>query len=217
MKKHSLAFISLIIPLVGLASTAVNAGTISFYTDRGAWLADAAAAGLTVTTDGFSQAPPSYPNISVGGSNWTLDIREDIPWDGANGRLGYTSGGGRVMSLDYTGGAAQVFGFGLDLGPTTGLLRASDIDGDSMADGDGSTTDHFLGLLGTAMFNPANALEGSAHEISTSGLGENVYFDNLSVATSGVSAVPIPAAAWLFGTALIGLVGVGQRRSSRAA
>jgi hypothetical protein len=36
------------------------------------------------------------------------------------------------------------------------------------------------------------------------------YFDNLSV----VSSVPVPAAIWLFGTALIGLVGFSKRRKT---
>lgn len=217
MKKYVLNVIFLIIPLLTLASTTVNAGTITLYTDRAVWLADAAAAGLTVTTDDFSQQPPNYPNISdVGGSNWTLDIREGVPWDAGSGRLGYTTGGGRTLSLDYTGGAGQVFGFGIDLGPTVGLLRTSDTDGDALADGGGSPTPHFLGLLGTAVFAPANGPLSGAHEIGTSGLAPDVYFDNLSVATANVSAVPIPAAAWLLGTALIGLLGVGQRRSSIA-
>jgi hypothetical protein len=36
-----------------------------------------------------------------------------------------------------------------------------------------------------------------------------VYYDNLSFS----SEVPVPAAAWLFGSALLGLVGIGRKRS----
>jgi hypothetical protein len=36
-----------------------------------------------------------------------------------------------------------------------------------------------------------------------------IAFDNVQLS---VSAVPAPAAAWLFGTALVGLVGFGKRR-----
>jgi hypothetical protein len=39
-----------------------------------------------------------------------------------------------------------------------------------------------------------------------------VVYDNLSVGE--VSAVPVPAAAWLFGSALMGLIGVSRRRKS---
>jgi hypothetical protein len=38
--------------------------------------------------------------------------------------------------------------------------------------------------------------------------------DNLILDTGSVSAVPVPAAVWLFGTALIGLVGFGKRRKA---
>lgn len=37
-----------------------------------------------------------------------------------------------------------------------------------------------------------------------------VYYDNLSL--TGTSAVPVPAAFWLFGSGLLGLIGVARRR-----
>ncbi len=51
--------------------------------------------------------------------------------------------------------------------------------------------------------------------IDTTGLGgnsDNVGLDNIQFGQS-VSAVPVPAAAWLFGSGLIGLVGIARRRS----
>jgi hypothetical protein len=41
-----------------------------------------------------------------------------------------------------------------------------------------------------------------------------VAYDNISVtsAASGINAVPVPAAVWLFGSALTGLVGLGRRK-----
>ena len=39
----------------------------------------------------------------------------------------------------------------------------------------------------------------------------DVYFDNVSV-TADVSAVPVPAAVWLFGSGLLGLIGVARRK-----
>ncbi len=41
--------------------------------------------------------------------------------------------------------------------------------------------------------------------------GTRVHLDNVAV-----SAVPVPAAIWLFGTALVGLVGFGKRKSKAA-
>jgi hypothetical protein len=47
--------------------------------------------------------------------------------------------------------------------------------------------------------------------------GDSIFFMNLeidSVSIDSVSAVPVPAAVWLFGTALIGLVGFSKRRKT---
>ena len=43
--------------------------------------------------------------------------------------------------------------------------------------------------------------------------GTNII-DNLQFNAASPSAVPVPAAVWLFGTALIGLVGFGRRRKA---
>lgn len=46
--------------------------------------------------------------------------------------------------------------------------------------------------------------------VSTFYRGSGVFYDNLEFAQ--VSAVPVPAAVWLFGSGLLGLVGVARRR-----
>jgi len=43
--------------------------------------------------------------------------------------------------------------------------------------------------------------------------GDQVTFNPATVNVSGVSAVPLPAAVWLFGSGLIGLAGVARRKS----
>ncbi|MCP3672132.1 MAG: VPLPA-CTERM sorting domain-containing protein [Gammaproteobacteria bacterium] len=53
--------------------------------------------------------------------------------------------------------------------------------------------------------------------ITENGLGinwQNLSFDANTYVKLTMSAVPIPAAVWLFGTALIGLVGFGKRRKA---
>ena len=45
------------------------------------------------------------------------------------------------------------------------------------------------------------------------GCGVDAYFDNLTI-TTDVSAVPVPAAVWLFGSGLLGLVGVARRKKA---
>ncbi|MDG2046340.1 MAG: VPLPA-CTERM sorting domain-containing protein [Halioglobus sp.] len=43
---------------------------------------------------------------------------------------------------------------------------------------------------------------------------DDVYTDEVSVAVEPPSAVPVPAAAWLLGSALFGLLGVARRRAN---
>lgn len=57
-------------------------------------------------------------------------------------------------------------------------------------------------------------LQAAGYEgfISTDSLNTFYTVDSLNVSISGVSAVPLPAAAWLFGTGLVGLFGISRRR-----
>jgi hypothetical protein len=47
---------------------------------------------------------------------------------------------------------------------------------------------------------------------NSGGAGILIGYDNLSVELNTVSAVPVPAAAWLFGAGLLGLMGVARKR-----
>lgn len=55
-------------------------------------------------------------------------------------------------------------------------------------------------------------LEFGVNSAATGYTMSGVYYDNLSL--SGTPAVPVPAAAWLFGSGLLGLIGVARRRTS---
>jgi len=56
------------------------------------------------------------------------------------------------------------------------------------------------------------ALQFSAYASGYSaGMGGEVWFDNVAV-----SAVPVPPAMWLFGSGLIGMVGMARRKSSNS-
>jgi len=45
------------------------------------------------------------------------------------------------------------------------------------------------------------------------GCGVDAYFDNVTISTD-VAAVPVPAALWLFGSGLLGLIGVARRKQA---
>ena len=55
-------------------------------------------------------------------------------------------------------------------------------------------------------------LEFGVNSAATAYTMSGVYYDNFSLA--GTPAVPVPAAAWLFGSGLLGLIGVARRRKS---
>ena len=45
------------------------------------------------------------------------------------------------------------------------------------------------------------------------GCQSNIFWDNISI-TADIAAVPVPAAVWLFGSGLVGLVGVARRKKA---
>ena len=68
---------------------------------------------------------------------------------------------------------------------------------------------------GTCNVGDAFTLDYSAHVPlgDASGFGGVLYELHLEGTVSSVSAVPVPAAVWLFGSGLLGLVGVARRKS----
>ena len=53
-------------------------------------------------------------------------------------------------------------------------------------------------------------LEFGVNSAATAYIMSGVYYDNFNL--TGTSAVPVPAAAWLFGSGLLGLIGFARRR-----
>ena len=59
-----------------------------------------------------------------------------------------------------------------------------------------------------------NGISGFPSSGSWSGLSSNPGVSHIQVLARGVAEVPIPAAAWLFGSGLIGLAGIARRKKS---
>jgi len=67
-----------------------------------------------------------------------------------------------------------------------------------------------LSLAGSGILS-GNGKEATVAIWDFSATGLNNY--NMSVTAAGVAAVPVPAAIWLFGSGLIGLIGVVRRKA----
>lgn len=88
--------------------------------------------------------------------------------------------------------------------------------------GDFTATNQFaatLNLTGNDWFRLAISTDNGASwsgDISYSPLGPsalNVTFSDGTVLSVDIQVVPVPAAVWLFGSGLLGLVGIARRRS----
>ena len=125
--------------------------------------------------------------------------------------------------LSYLGSdAAFTNTFSFSMGDTIFSTATSDVGDTAYATGDFSFT--FTSPLGSVNEDNNNrVVRYFANIIDTNtvqlwlddgGAHKDRDFNDMGV---GVSAVPIPAAAWLFGTALLGLAAVGRRRENHSA
>lgn len=210
--------------LTGLAATAVlaasgaQASTINFDNGSGSYSADGVNATVTVTTAKSGQGLHynGVENaIGVGNNNvngaigfkelfilvpifteaetMTVTFDQEITLDNVwlrqweDNVLGF----GDEVYIDYSGGSSGVGTLNFDQSDELVLLR-----------------DRFdAGSISLTQFTLRPEQDGS------NGAGANnntaVYLHSVDFT---VSQVPIPAAAWLFGSALLGLVSVGRRR-----
>lgn len=161
---------------------------------------------------------PANTNVSVGGL-FNLDVSIDFSDDA-------TLGGGLDVLYDGTALAFQSFTFGtttLDLDPAFSRIPdelPNKLEGLAFGNFNGLT----VGIVGTLTFQAltaGNSLLSMAVTIPSKG-GDFVSantFDVQSVTFNGAnvnaSAVPVPAAAWLFGSGLLGLVGIMRRKATQ--
>jgi hypothetical protein len=64
-------------------------------------------------------------------------------------------------------------------------------------------------IFSSYLYEPGSGI-GDSGSWTTSALGDK-NLSHFSIYTSGISPVPVPAAIWLFGTALIGFIGMSRR------
>lgn len=160
----------------------------------------------------------------------------------ANAGIGYGTGGNTMMAsfdVDTTGTQLHfdfdanlimqtILGAG-DLGAAASSAMQITINGPSSYQflwtpngatggitGGSEVSDPFSlnqGIAGTDSFSAVSS--STKFHAMTAALAIGSYSMNISMnQTANVSAVPVPAAAWLFGTGLLGLVGVARRHAA---
>lgn len=166
---------------LAFASAAVSAASVGFLPDPAT-----AAPGGTFTVDVVGSA---FPELAGG----TLDLGFDPA----------------LVSLDSVAVNAALF----DFLPTSGALTAP-------GEWTGVGFDTFVNAPAAGDFTIATLTLTALAEGSgiLSVLGTSQFFSSvaevfpaLSRGSVGVTAVPVPAAVWLFGSGLLGIVGVGRR------
>lgn len=185
--------------LLNQAGTVWNVLAVDNNADPADTLYDANAAhyGMRVMTT-FSNANVVDTNIGADAANAGAYIV------GINNQAGH-AGAGDGQQTGIIGGAGY---WGLQMNtafmPTLGVKAAV---GDSMGF-----------LLAADQFSPID-FGGGFIDSNYQGVLQTTFAGNWSLDSQGLltySAVPVPAAVWLFGSALVGLVGVARRRAAIA-
>lgn len=146
---------------------------------------------IDVTPDNFTSLPsiddsPYATTIGYEGSHTQVDTH--LTFDNV-----------RALGFDYKDGS---------YGDTAGIFTTSLGDSFELANIN-STDTFFLGLL----YTEGEAFNSLSWAPASGGIGYGIGIDNVEAysGTSDISPVPVPAAFWLFGTALIGFVGMSRR------
>lgn len=170
-----------------------------------------------ITWDGSITFNPTPSNqTTVFFNNSTNAWADGVLFDGSTtGSISYSTDGGAETVLDLAASpASALVGGGNAFGiPQAGLQLLG-----GTINGDGSIT---VGLCGTAdAVGFADTTPGvcdgtyvgdNVMNVTVLGNAANVYLAG-DITLTEASAVPVPAAAWLFGSALLGLAGIGRKR-----
>ncbi len=221
-----------------LSISSSNAALLTF-TDRASWQA-AAGGGVGDQFENFNSFTddvgygPFYAQPTVtagfltfevvnGGSDgsWRIDAPTHNIFTSVNGTSSATALGIGEPSLGFgdtlmSFGAVRALGFdyaGTVYSKTDGILttnRGDSITIPKLADGAVA----FIGLLYNAGENFTSLEWGAVATLTTADFEDfGMALDDVE-AFSTLNPVPVPAAIWLFGTALIGLVRFGKRKAS---
>lgn len=147
--------------------------------------------GFTVNTSVFQEQTIDANDI---GTSVTFSGTYKAPSSGGMGDSTSATGNVYVKTLDQNNGYA-----------TTNHLIV-----DTTLAGNSEWVDFSITLDLSDALLEGQLLQFGFNTTATNYENSGVYYDNLEFGTT--SAVPVPAAAWLFGSALVGLAGIGRKR-----
>ena len=199
-----------------------TAGLINFTVSLSSYWDNIKDSGFGIDSFGFNVAPPEAVNGLVvtdiinisGNTNWVAVV----DYTGPPGPVGSTQNGfGKFDAVVSTSGAAnrvESLTFSIN-----NAFSASDGIEDYIAES-------ITGLNGTSLFalhiagftdqNPdAPVIDGLCPTTPDANIEDCNLLTSVWVADNGgVAVVPVPAAAWLFGSGLLGLAGIARRKKA---
>ena len=163
----------------------------------------------TINTSVFRESTIDAANI---GQIWTLTFDAKSPFSGGIFDAGIDNGGNTNKPTSATA-------FIKTLNPLAGYATTNDIRVDMT---NVSNTDWGQFTISINLSDPAligQIIQFGFNTVTTQYDNTGVYYDNICFDNTGgcpgtPNPVPVPAAVWLFGSGLLGLVGVARRRKS---
>lgn len=198
--------------IILILSTSVNAalverlGGLAYYDDVAnlTWLADANAAGTTMN---WTDANTWAAGLNVAGAtDWRLPDTPQ-PDTGCSNQLGGVSYGYGCTGSEMGNLFYNVLGGSAGKSITTKHNANYDLFSNLQSGNYWSATDYALNSDYAWLF-----LTSSGGQINDYKSSANSYA--LAVHSGDVSAVPVPAATWLFDSGLIGLIGLARRKTT---
>lgn len=213
IKTIALAATTLVLSTSANAALVVRLGGLAYYDDVAdlTWLADANAAGTTMN---WADANAWAASLNVGGvGGWRLPDTIDVGGDGAT----YTN---FYQGVDY--------GYNITTHSELSNMFYNVLGNTALYDTSGVATGCPPCLTNTGPFSNLqpfyywSATEYAPIITDAWGFGMNfgvqiklvkdVGYYAWAVQSGDVSAVPLPTAVWLFGSGLIGLIGIARRK-----
>ena len=195
----------------------INA-TIPESSTLSSFLSSPAATGFSYTIDGATYSPYGSSTTASTSRNRTAGLL-----DGVFTSMGATTTPSNLANATLANGVNYVNGINLEVssGAFQPLLTAPESTSGAAYDSGaqqkfGLFSSNDLAALGSAVGLFGVTGDGSSTALETYVLG-SVTLSSAGVLTinnGAVSSVPLPAAVWLFGSGLMGLVGVSRRRKT---